>query len=264
LVVIAIIAILAGLLLPALAKAKEKAKAIQCMSNMKQMGLGMKMYMDENEGKLVPLFRPNGAAGYAFVRYDPNTWVTDGSSLVRWQDILRLSGHIPSTKFFDCAAMSWLKLSAASGVNSHYLGIGMNHYEFGRYVDLNGDGESKIPKEGQVTRPSAAVVFADAGSVQGNPQTYANADGWQEDKEYTQALGQGFTYFRAPSDAWQGQPTFFSDPVGTMPRHNRRVNTVHFDGHAEPLKNSAMGYTLPRTADGAIWAKDHDAPDLQF
>jgi prepilin-type processing-associated H-X9-DG protein len=52
LVVIAIIAILAGLLLPALAKAKQKAQGIQCMSNEKQLSLGWIMYASDNTGKL--------------------------------------------------------------------------------------------------------------------------------------------------------------------------------------------------------------------
>ncbi|WP_417169308.1 prepilin-type N-terminal cleavage/methylation domain-containing protein [Victivallis sp.] len=54
LIVIAIIAILAAMLLPALNKARNSAKAIQCTNNLKQVGTAYAMYVSDNRDCLIP------------------------------------------------------------------------------------------------------------------------------------------------------------------------------------------------------------------
>ena len=100
LVVIAIIAILAAMLLPALAKAKQKAINTQCLSNQKQLQLAWQMYLGDNNDKLPP---NNAAAQQSFA----DSWIVGNVQTdVNTSNIVNgvLFPYNSSTAIYSCPA----------------------------------------------------------------------------------------------------------------------------------------------------------------
>lgn len=106
LVVIAIIAILAGLLLPALSKAKERARTTQCLSNLRQIGLGMKLYANDFDS-----LYPESAGTIPWNQLDEGHY--------GWMQ--QLVSYIQNTNVYDCPAEANYPLSYFNGVRAVYV-----------------------------------------------------------------------------------------------------------------------------------------------
>jgi len=91
LVVIGIIALLISILLPALNRARESAKTVQCASNMRQIGIAMRMYSNENRGVICP-----GNDFAAPVEYESGVGGSSFSPHVAWSffDLLWVNGYV--------------------------------------------------------------------------------------------------------------------------------------------------------------------------
>lgn len=202
LVVIAIIAILASMLLPALARAKERAKGISCLNNMRQCCLSMKMYEHDNRDQIVMLAADRPAPTNAFFP-GPCTW---------WPDLLR--SYQNTTNILGCPSVQ------------RGRGIAMNHPDIGRWLNT----PEKISR---IRYPTDTVILADAGLVKNKTET--KPDLWVEEKDKQEL------YFRTPLNNLSGG-YYDSDPERALNRHNQRCTIAFADGHAAPLRVNALGF----------------------
>jgi prepilin-type N-terminal cleavage/methylation domain-containing protein/prepilin-type processing-associated H-X9-DG protein len=208
LVVIAIIAILAAILFPVFAKAKEKAKQASCSSNLKQIGLAMAMYLSDYDDRIPKCITTCWSGDYT--RGDKISVVT------------RIIPYVKNAALFDCPSRGWHDCGANGSIAHH--GIPQDIADgFLAYPDLSlgyGFSEDMLVNG----RPAGAYTFPVETVVCGDATGYLN-------------------YRRlACSDVCRvcdlpgGCGNFPNNMDDTHTRHNGGSNVLFLDGHVKWVK----------------------------
>ncbi len=149
LVVIAIIAILASMLLPALNKARDKAKSTKCINNLKQLGTACLMYLDDYQGYFLPAScGPTYVNGWYDATYSP---LIKGKYVPKW-----VNGKVQGGgSLIDCPSNN-----STAGTYNIYTNYAYNNHMPGYYsAGTFTDGAKIISR---VVRPSMRVMFVDS------------------------------------------------------------------------------------------------------
>ena len=144
LVVIAIIAILAAILFPVFARAREKSRQTACLSNVKQIMLGVLMYAQDYDEVLPP-----ADSWYALDNRLP------GLDITYWHE--GVQPYVANWQVFVCPSQK------AGNPEANLPGYGWNYQEFG-YRNTTSHAFSTYPRTalGEVERPAESIVLGDS------------------------------------------------------------------------------------------------------
>lgn len=252
LVVIAIIAILAGLLLPALSRAKAMAKSIASLSNLRQLGIALQLYVDDHEDRYPGHSSPKSAT------------TALGRPRTRWADYI--FPYLQSEKVYLSPSLDpaherhMIKPFAhtvAPGPQEteqtiYYGGYGYNY----QYLGNNRQPGGVLPfhaRSTSIQAPSQTVAIGDTKGARGgdpsqeygvggsgvyvmDPPLGSFALGSRGSRSTSAEPGPGNAYYEGGSD---GSDAHRATPAA---RNAGKVNLTFVDGHSEALR--------PETLDG--------------
>ncbi|MCE5315602.1 MAG: DUF1559 domain-containing protein [Armatimonadota bacterium] len=173
LVVIAIIAILAAILFPVFTSAKEKARQMSCLNNMKQLGLGFRQYLSDWQS-VYPGGGPLGRADFLGTNIG-GEWVISRRSAqaTNTMNIIRggLWPYIKNSSVYRCPSDTHAS-KKLDGINQFGLSYSMNNMLDRMYHLQN--GKQVVVAENEVKRPTKTVMLIDEGAGTANASGVVN------------------------------------------------------------------------------------------
>src|SRR5215469_14672889 len=239
LVVIAIIAILAAVLMPVLSAAQKRAAQATCINNLKQLGLGVKVYVNDNNS----IFPGIASRAYGFQSVDWIYWRTN-TALYPSFDKSPIVTAVPGLKeaSFRCPLdkdnTDRLNFNYGDGYGPYLYSYSMTGFgmEFDATTDIGlstvvissgGQSVTYTFNEAGVKNPAGKIMMAE------EPGSLSPSD------------GAGSTQFVINDGRWD--PVAGSDPLTT--RHGGKADVTFVDGHVEP-ENQAFGQNPNNTVPG--------------
>ena len=220
LVVIAIIAIPAALLLPAINRAKARAQRIQCVNNLRQLGVGLSVFLANNHGYPSMSAPANDD--------DPGTWI--GQLANGGLGIFKLDKNYLTTGIWRCPSAKW----------SSRMDYTPCYYSYNTYGVLRvGNRTNALGLLGHYSESSHTYARITESEVT-NPTDMM-------------AIGDSFT---AGVDFMRFDLAGLERYGNTLSRHQGRANVLFCDGHVE---SSTLKFLFEDTSDAALsrWNRDH-------
>lgn len=237
LVVISIIALLIGILLPALSSARQTARDVACLSNLRQIGVSNEIWSAENKNRLMP---------YGFTA---DSGPDAGGERLWFQEVIEVmvrdkgEGSSDRSRFireeFSCPNFEFQRAANTSnvGFNTTKVGYGMNYY-------LLEDGRSRYyPLPTTLDGGPAVTGWLVRDTLLAPAQVIANGDSFEQHMNVRQSGGGvSFGIDNNADDRWNsGEPDRHSGLDYSEPS---RANYLYHDGHAASVEKEEAGTTI--------------------